>query len=211
MAQEIEMTQEVKLKKRIESCRFFNAVFLTLPDHDFVKQILGLSASDATESRGMQMIRQYAQKHQPNAVENTLQEIAIDRSRLIRGMSKRGPRPPYESIYVKEPPQNVTGSLNQFYARLNCGVSETLCEPGEQIGVELAFVQLLLERQLEALKNGDADKGKNYQGMLQNFLRQHLGRWASEYAQEMERYAQTDFYRGIALLLKDFMQEEMEF
>jgi TorA maturation chaperone TorD len=211
MAREIEMTQEVRLKKRIESCRLFSSVFLTLPDDDFVKHLFVLSTSDDTESPGMQRIRQYVQKHQLNALANTLQEIAIDRVKLIRGMSKRGSRPPYESLYVNEPSQNVIGSLNQFYAKLNCGVSETLRESGEQIGVELTFVQLLFEHQLKALKSGNVDKVKNYQSIFQNFLWQHLGRWASEYAQEMERYAQTDFYRGVALLLKDFMQEELDF
>ncbi|MEL7563278.1 MAG: molecular chaperone TorD family protein [Dehalobacterium sp.] len=210
MADEIAMTQEVRLEKGIESCRLFSSVFLILPDHDFVKSLLALSMGDDTESPGMQAIRQYVQQQRLNTIASTLQEIAIDRAKLIRGVSERGPRPPYESLYVKEPTQNVMGSLNQFYAKLNCGVSEALRESSEQIGVEFAFVQLLLEHQLTALKNDNGDKIKYYQELLQDFMRQHLGRWASDYAQEMERYAQTDFYRGIALLLKDFMWEEMD-
>ena len=197
-------------RHRLESYSFLSSIFLTLPDEAVVTNLLKFPVEQPLQSPGMQQICGYIKRHQLNTLQSVLQELATDRAKLLRGITKNGPRPPYESLYLNQPPQDIIGGLNQFYAKINYSVSRDLKDSPEQIGVEFSYMQTLCKKELDALENGLLDEAEKYSGLQQSFLKQHLGRWAGLFAQEMERYAQTDFYRGIALLIQELIQEELE-
>ena len=197
------------VKHRLGSYRFLSSIFLTLPDEAVVANLLRFRTEQPVESPGMQQIEGYIKQSQSNTLKSVLQELATDRARLLRGIAEGGPRPPYESLYLGQPPQEIIGGLNQFYARIDYGVSKDVKESPEQIGVEFSYMQALCEKELEALESGLLNEADEYSRLQESFLKQHLGRWAGLYAQEMEQHAQTDFYRGIALLIQELMQEEL--
>jgi len=196
-------------RHRLESYSFLSSIFLTLPDEALVTNLMKFPVEQPQQSPGMQLIGGYIKRHHMNTLDSVLLELATDRVKLFRGITKTGPRQPYESMYLNQPPQDIIGGLNQFYAKINYSVSKDLKESSEQIGVEFSFLQALCEKELEALSDGLLDQVEKYRGLQQSFLKQHLGRWAGLFAEEMERYAQTDFYRGIALLIQELIQEEL--
>jgi TorA maturation chaperone TorD len=196
-------------RHRLESSCFLSSIFLTLPDEAVVTNLLKFPVDQPQQSPGMQHICGYIKHHELNSMRSILKDLSTDRVKLFRGITKNGPRPPYESLFVNQPPQDIIGGLNQFYAKLNCSVSKDIKESPEQIGVEFSYMKALCEKELEAIEDGLLDQVEKYRGLQQSFLRQHLGRWAGLFAKEMECHAQTDFYRGIALLIQELIQEEL--
>jgi len=194
---------------RLESYSFLSSIFLTLPDEALVTNLLKFPVEQSQQSPGMQLIGAYIKGHQSDALDSVVLDLSKDRVKLFRGITKQGPRPPYESLYLDQPPQDIIGGLNQFYAKINYCVSENLKESPEQIGVEFSYMQELCKRELEAIEGGLVEQVEKYRGLQQSFLQQHLGRWAGLFAQEMEGYAQTDFFRGIGLLIQELIEEEL--
>ena len=197
------------LQQRMESYGFLSDMFLSMLDETVTSNILKLEITQHADSPGMQQIDAFISQHRTDKIENVLQKLAIDRARLFRGVNTDGFRPPYESLYLRQPPQDIIGSLNQFYAKIDCRVSNDINESPEQIGVEFSYMQELCKRELGAIEGGLLEQVEKYRGLQQSFLQQHLGRWAGLFAQEMEGYAQTDFYRGIGLLIQELIEEEL--
>ena len=46
---------------------------------------------------------------------------------------------------------------------------------------------------------------------MKNFLEDHLAAWAPMMTSDMKRFAQTDFYRGLAYLTDGFLQTDQTF
>ena len=197
------------LQQRMESYGFLSDMFLSMLDETVTSNILKLDITQHADSPGMQQIDEFISQHRTDKIENVLQKLAIDRARLFRGVNTDGFRPPYESLYLRQPPQDIIGSLNQFYAKIDCRVSNDINESPEQIGVELYYMQALCKKELEALGNGLVDEAQVFNRLQQSFLKQHLGRWAGLFAQEMVRQAETSFYRGIAMLIQELFDGEL--
>lgn len=209
----MENRQLDRATERLASYNLFSYFFLALPDEEFVRKIMSLEfeqREDQKGQRGIELIRQYILNSRLKILAAVLQELSIDRTRLLRGLTEDGPRPPYESLYLELPPADVISSLNTFYAKVDCGVSNDTHESSEQIGIELNFMRELCARELTALQEDSSRVEISVISQLQqDFLGRHLGRWAGLFAEEMLKYAQTDFYRGVGSLLKDFISEEM--
>ncbi len=197
------------LQQRMESYGFLSDMFLSMLDETVTSNILKLDITQHADSPGMQQIDEFISQHRTDKIENVLQKLAIDRARLFRGVNTDGFRPPYESLYLRQPPQDIIGSLNQFYARIDCRVSNDINESPEQIGVELSYMQALCKKELETLGNGLVDEAQVFNRLQQSFLKQHLGRWAGLFALEMLRQAETSFYRGIAMLIQELFDGEL--
>ena len=73
----------------------------------------------------------------------------------------------------------------------------------DQIGVEFAFIEHLLNEELTALEEDDIERASRLAQTRESFMAQHLGRWAYEYAKEMKASARTGFYRGIAIMIME--------
>jgi TorA maturation chaperone TorD len=197
------------LQQRMESYGFLSDMFLSMLDETVTSNILKLDITQHADSPGMQQIDEFISQHRTDKIENVLQKLAIDRARLFRGVNTDGFRPPYESLYLRQPPQDIIGSLNQFYAKIDCRVSNDINESPEQIGVELSYMQALCKKELETLGNGLVDEAQVFNRLQQSFLKQHLGRWAGLFALEMLRQAETSFYRGIAMLIQELFDDEL--
>lgn len=79
----------------------------------------------------------------------------------------------------------------------------------DQLGIELSFVAVLLERQASALEMGDTASDKLAEKDIKRFWANHLGRWVRGYASLVERVAEHSFYREIARLLSAFAEDEL--
>ncbi len=139
-------------------------------------------------------------------------QLAVDRTRLCRGTAKKDEiTPPYEALYLK--PEKETDQLLlivQFYRKAGLQVSDQNFERMDYIGVELAFMAELCAREAAALETGQKD---DYQALLtleQEFLNNHLLKWAGDYCGQMIALARTEFFRGFGYLIRAFLQEEKE-
>lgn len=207
------MIEANRINERFASYNLFSYFFLALPNEEFVNKVLNLhfeNAGDEESQRGVELIRQYIVNCRVKTLAAVFQELSIDRTQLLRGLTENGPRPPYESVYLKLQSAEVMGSLNTFYAQANYGVSKDIHESGEQIGIELSFMRELCRQELKARNEGACREAMaGIRRLQRDFLYQHLGRWAGLFASEMIEFSKTDFYKGVGFLLQDFIIEEM--
>lgn len=74
--------------------------------------------------------------------------------------------------------------------------------PADHLGLELAFVGCLLGRAAQAAERGNGPEARRLTEEVRVFLGRHLGRFAHDCLQEIERRVATDYYRGAARLCR---------
>lgn len=79
----------------------------------------------------------------------------------------------------------------------------------DQLGVELTFLAALLDRAAETLALDNRDDYETVVKEIKRFWVLHTGRWVRGYASLLERAAIHSFYRGMAKLLGDFAEWEI--
>ena len=196
-----------QLEGTIAAYDLLASIFLALPDEALTQSIVAGTFREGSGSGGLDEIARYGRTQQDRAIEDVLLDLSRDRVRLIRGVNKEGIEPPYESLYVGHQANMTIGSLNNFYAQFGYAVADEVKDAPDQLGVEAAFAKLVLEHELEALENGDAQRAAELHEVHRSFLSQHLGRWAAAYGKKMADAAETGFYRGIGLLVGELLPE----
>jgi len=202
------------MNEQIESYNFFASLFFNLPDKVFVDNILSQEYSG--DAPGIELIKSYVESVKGVDIDKILDELLVDRTYLMHGLYRNGPRPPYETVYTVHVPNEIDkrGSipeaaekkrigglreLNVMYRESGMKVGKEAHQPPDYLGMELVFME-------ELCKNGDETFEKR-----KEFFNTHLNRFGTEYANEMIKFAKTDFWRGIGHLLKTFMEEEARF
>lgn len=80
----------------------------------------------------------------------------------------------------------------------------------DHIAVELEFMQEILAREAKALKKGDDAEAEALRRIEEEFLTKHLVKWVPEFCRRIEGEAELPFYKGIAVLTRDFLFSEVE-
>lgn len=195
-----------RLEERIYIYRFFSHLFLVLPDEAFVERML---AYPADGSEGGALIAAWARACEGRPSQEVLTEVSVDRTRLFRGLIETGPVPPYESLFVGGSKDNAVALLEvvEHYRKIGFEQTGGVHDSPEYLGVEMAFMDQALSKELEGLRSDDESVSESYRATGEAFITEHLG-WVSHYADEMYSCAQTGLYRGAALLLRSFIEEE---
>lgn len=192
-----------RLEQTIATYDLLASLFLTLPDEELVRSVLAGEFEDETGSAGLDEIARWGREQRDANPEDVLLDLARDRVVLMRGVNREGMQPPYESLYLGQKENTTIGSLNRFYGSCGYTLTDEVKDAPDQVGVEIAFAQLVLEQELAALADGNFEQATELEALYRSFLNQHLGRWASRYGTQMAKTATTGFYRGIGLLLAE--------
>lgn len=148
----------------------------------------------AREKLGKETLDKYLTQWRSN--EAQLIELKLDYGQLFFGPGDPKAAP-WGSIYTSEGQllnEASTQRLISFYKTHKIELSLSGNEPVDHIGLILAVLQYLLS---ELAENPD-DKIKTRVCII--LLQQHLLPWADRCLELAERHAETDFYRGIAVL-----------
>ena len=81
------------------------------------------------------------------------------------------------------------------------------CE--DHIAIELEFMQRMCLRTADDLQNGDEDAAIVKLTTQHDFARDHLLNWMPMLTYDMEKFANTDFYKGLAKLSMGYVEEDM--
>lgn len=162
---------------------------------------LPAAEADGAVGEGFALLRQHAAQSRGRDLAEVQRELAVDRTRLVRGLAKEdGPPPPYEAVYrpgLDLP--SLLGTLADAYREGGCAPPPDLAERADFIGVELSFMERLCEQEAE---------GVDCRSQQIRFLEEHLTRWVPAYCGQMERHARTTFFCGFARLLAGVMNQE---
>ena len=123
---------------------------------------------------------------------------------------------PYETFYTREDQKVETGGANpvtDMYSAYNFMVDFEAARTvsADHIGVELEFMHHLIEAEMKALQESDADAVQDLKEIQKEFLNKHLLRWAPMYLINMKYEARTPLYYDAAEMALEFILSDNEY
>jgi putative dimethyl sulfoxide reductase chaperone len=160
-------------------------------------------ASDQPESeKGLEMLQKWSSQYSDSFTGQDFDELRADYTRLFIGPGKVL-APPWESVYYSEERlifQEQTLKVREWYRRFGLESEKIHNEPDDHIGLELSFLAHLSALRLKAMQEKNEGAFNGYLKAQHQFLKQHPLKWAPLWCEMVDKHAQTDFYRGLALL-----------
>ncbi|MCD8199622.1 MAG: molecular chaperone TorD family protein [Coriobacteriaceae bacterium] len=196
---------------RIEFYRFLASIFFTELSQEQVETVAAsrFPIDDTDIGRGYELIARYMQ-HRDSG---TRQQLAVDYARVFLGAGsyEKLKAPPYESVFTSEVQllmQEARDDAVKWYRRYGLALPEDNTTPEDHVSFEMQFMALLIERSLECLKAGDEDGFKELACAQRDFFDEHLANWLPRFADAIDQFCKTDFYHGIAALVRGLLQVE---
>jgi len=141
--------------------------------------------------------------------EEQIKSLAVDAAKLFIGPFELL-APPYGSVYL-ENSRVVMGesTIDAEKTYKDEGLNLELKEAPDHITVELEFMSYLNFQQLEALKASDTETAEGYRNRQLSFLNNHLSRWIFQFAEKVETFSHTEFYKRVAELTGEYIKEDI--
>ncbi len=207
-----EMIEELKENAELRSRLYWllSRLYLERPTYQFLLSLKEKLNEIEDSSEGVELIRE--------SLKGELQELSerlgVEFTRLFRGIKEGyGPPPPYESVYMGE--GRVMGETTlvvlRFYTESGLGLMEDIEDPQDYIGAELRFMSLLIYRELEGWETGKKREAFNTMKREKEFLEKHMLRWVPKFCELVEGESGEDFYRGVAVLTKEFLTSDYDY
>lgn len=141
-----------------------------------------------------------------------IKNLKLDYTRLF-DHTDRIPVVPWESVYLSTDNllfQEETLDVRSWYLNYGLEITRKYKEPDDHIGLELAFLAHLASLSLNAFEEGDKSKFEEMLFAQRRFLSAHPLMWMPTWCDLVEEHAHTDFYRGVALILRGALMEIAE-
>ena len=205
---------------------FLGALYNRMPDEQFAASLpsqevtaflssLGESEDAPEDMReGVRLIEAFIRASTDKPVEELKTDLAVERTRLLRGIKPDySPPPPYESVYVgleQQPQMYASVSVQQAYAEAGVGLPKEVKDQPDFIGFELDFMRHLSEQESQAWTERDRGRAAELLEKEFNFLKGHILHWVPRFCDVMFQQATLDFYRGVARITKGFVHDDVE-
>lgn len=157
---------------------------------------------------GLELLRRWAGGW-PGDAGSIMSDLLTDWTRLFAG-GGLAPIAPWESVYYTEERvlfSESTLDVRAWYRRFGLEPANLYHEPDDHIGLELLFLAHLAHLGLAALEEGDEEALERAVQGQRDFCRQHLLVWAPTWCDQMVGLAFTDYYRGLALVVRGALVE----
>lgn len=199
------------LKNRQKFYGFLSRIYREEVDQKFLDKIKETKfSSECSEKEledGYRMLTSYLE----SCSENSLTDLAADYAKvfLAAGIINGDAAFPYESIYAcsgRIIMQETCEQVAALYKRNGLSKAEALNIPEDHISLELEFMgglcqsaqQDILDKEFQAIKI-------NLQNQM-DFLNRHLLNWIPDFCTDVERFAETGFYKAVAKLTRGFVR-----
>ena len=103
-----------------------------------------------------------------------------------------------------------TLDLQETYRKAGVDLSANFRDVPDHIAAELEFMYFLVFKEIQALENSDVDTTIDYFEKQRAFLREHLGAWVFEFADSIEKGAETEFYKNLARATKALVRHDLD-
>lgn len=195
------------LNRRPDSALVFS---LKTAGGDFISSLAEQASLTGLAAEGFRDIAKYVDENKGQPEKEIEQELAVDWTRLFRGLSPAySPMPPYEAAFTETPGNELVliQRVNNFYRAHGLLVDDGTNERPDYIGLELSFLEYLADAEAEAWEAGNADLAKSYQNTARVFLKEHLSTWADKFLEPAMGFAKTSFYYGFLKLCRGVVAE----
>lgn len=158
-------------------------------------------------ARGWRLIVSYLREFNSG----TRQELAVDYAHTFLAAGNNDDRMaiPFESVFMSESGllmQEPRDEVCKAYYAEHMAPSESLHTPEDHMAFELEFMAHLALRQIDALKADDMQEVRRLTDAQRSFFECHIANWSGVFCDAIERSCQTDFYRGVASLLRGWVE-----
>jgi TorA maturation chaperone TorD len=134
-----------------------------------------------------------------------LEDLSVDHARLFVG-PENPPASPYESVWTDVDPMTgkpifngpSTVAVESVYRSLGLLQAPDHGDLPDHVATEAEFLCYLCEREAAAWRSGEADQAKELRAVQQQFIEAHLGRFAREFCQAVERAGHETCYAVFA-------------
>lgn len=130
--------------------------------------------------------------------------------RLVIVPKSSGEDLPFES-FVREGTVPGRATEDVLGCIADAGFSDISAEvpSADHIGAELTFMALLCYEECQAWSGGKPREAKKWLAMQRYFLTQHLGVWAPEYCEALEKRAQHPYLKAVARLAQQCVTADL--
>jgi TorA maturation chaperone TorD len=93
-------------------------------------------------------------------------------------------------------------AVRAWYKRFGLESEKIYQEPDDHIGLEMVFLSHLAGLGARALTEQDRDRFEELLNAQHEFMEEHLGAWVLPWCSQVKQHAKTDFYMGLAYLIR---------
>lgn len=212
----IQLETEKKLAAaRASLYRLLGGFYIMEMDEETLEQMKKIVFPEEGSSDEMTAAYQMLEDYLHNCREEDLEDLAVDYAKtfLAAGDAAGLAAFPYESVYVSRR-HEIGGRTEQEVLALYAlhgwePTTEMYRTMNDHIGLELEFMAVLCEEEVLSCQTANADRAAMCRRDEKEFLETHLA-WAESFCNDVKKYAQTEFYQGIAALTKAFLEQEKE-
>lgn len=181
--------------------RLFSGAFLKEPSSSLLQALSSPKAASILASLGMDKVFSAVGDEHINALTEEYAALFI----LPGGVC------PYESVRTKGLLcQEPEWKAREFYKRCGLAVPESLNIFADHIGMELGFMAYLAGKESKAWEADGMDGALKWLILEREFFKAHLDRWAFAFLDDVVKYSEHPFYKGISSLTGGFLSIEKE-
>ncbi|NTU89375.1 MAG: molecular chaperone TorD family protein [Actinobacteria bacterium] len=204
------------IESRSATYGFLARLYRVEIDEDFFNEISSMrfpvNTGNSSVDEGYRLICSYLSKSWPSCAI----ELAADYTRVFlgHGVNSYSAAYPYESVHTSPKRlmmQEARDEVLALYRAAGLMKNDNWRDGEDHIALELEFEQILCIRTSEALSEQNEDVALGLLTQQYNFLKDHLLNWIPFFTTEMELYAKTDLYKGLAKLTRGFLETDSEF
>jgi TorA maturation chaperone TorD len=198
--------------------RFFSAVYLSPPREDLLRQLADTEFLEGLSRLfGADIVADLQSFSETTDLEHESETLNLEFMDLFAVPTGRYVVP-FEDVYRgKGSSGPLLGeqaiAVIRSYREAGAEMDREIKELPTHVGVELAFMSFLCEREAVAVIEGaeapperdpDADRSR-YRSLQTRFLRDHLNSWFPSLSSEIQARAASPLYRGLAIITEKFL------
>jgi TorA maturation chaperone TorD len=190
---------------KADFCRFLTACYYE-PGREFAEERLFDSMREAGARISPELAAHATGLGEAFAVADP-EDLLVDYTRLFLGPAQILAQP-YGSVWLTDEKtlmQDTTVAVLDLYRQGGFEMDEGFRELPDHVTAELEFLYLMLFRENEARRNGDADALARAAELKRRLLAEHLGRWIAPFTAAVVGHAESDFYRRLAAATAHFV------
>ncbi|MBQ6453554.1 MAG: molecular chaperone TorD family protein [Coriobacteriales bacterium] len=171
-----------------------------------------INTGNADVDTGYKLFHRYLS----NIWERSLEDLERDYLRTFIGANTTGHSAAYpnESVHTSSDRlvmQDARDEIFAIYRAAGLKGSDDWKAGEDHIAVELEYMQIEVQRSIEALAQDDLMKASTELMRQYNFITDHLQTWVPFLVKDMLKFAQTDFYKALAYLTRGFIEVDRDF
>lgn len=211
------------IRYRESMYRLFASLYIEELDKDMLEKLLKLRLPKITTPKqnwqidfnaGYELFENYLEGYRGRSeevVDANLEDLAADYAKifLAAGQASGKAAFPYESVYVGTDSEfggSIQTNLHALYMSKGLKMKEDMFKIMEDhIGLEFNYMAELLHAQADALKEDDEETSQKLRKEQISFFREHIMNWTTSFTNDIYKYADRDFYKGLARMTSGFL------